>query len=149
MLNGAMGSPVTFAAVATLPSGNGARVTVGNDFFTPAEVTIGAGETVTWTWASDAESHSVRSPRQRCGLANELVDWFNAVDPTCRTELLDLNELDFARFDAHLKQRLAELRAELRQELAELRTDLLRLMFGFRITSLLALAGLLLALRGH
>jgi hypothetical protein len=57
-------------------------------------------------------------------IANELVDWFNAVDSTYRADLRELNELNFARFDAKLEQRLAELRAELRQELAELRAAL-------------------------
>ena len=96
-------------------------------------------------------------------VTNELVDWFNAVDLTYRTDLRELNELNFARFDAKLEQRLAELRAELRQEMigssAELRTefrtglhglraDLLRWMFGFWATTLLTLAGLMIALRG-
>jgi hypothetical protein len=49
-------------------------------------------------------------------IANELVDWFNAVDLTYRTDLRELNELNFARFDAKLEQRLAELRAELLTE---------------------------------
>jgi hypothetical protein len=87
-------------------------------------------------------------------IANELVDWFNAVDLTYRADLRDLNELNFARFDAKLEQRLAELRAELRQEMAEFRTDLhglrsdlLRWMFGFWVTTLLTLAGLAIALR--
>ena len=102
-------------------------------------------------------------------VANELVDWFNAVDLTYRTDLRELNELNFARFDAKLEQRLAELRAELRQEIAELRgeirtelstglhglraelhglrADLLRWMFGFWATTLLTLAGLMIALR--
>jgi hypothetical protein len=87
-------------------------------------------------------------------IANELVDWFNAVDLTYRADLRDLNELNFARFDAKLEQRLAELRADLRQEMAEFRTDLhglrsdlLRWMFGFWVTTLLTLAGLAIALR--
>src|ERR1044071_4735891 len=46
-------------------------------------------------------------------LTNELVDWFNQVDATYRSELRELNELNFARFDAKLEQRVAELRAEL------------------------------------
>ncbi len=46
-------------------------------------------------------------------VANELVDWFNAVDLTYRTDLRELNEPNFARFDAKLEQRLAELRAVL------------------------------------
>jgi len=103
-------------------------------------------------------------------VANELVDWFNAVDLTYRNDLRELNELNFARFDARLEQRLAELRAELRQELAELRselrteiaglrlefrtelqqvrTELLRWMFGFWVTTLIGIGGLLIALRG-
>jgi len=32
-------------------------------------------------------------------IANELVDWFNAMDLTYRTDLRELNELNFARFD--------------------------------------------------
>jgi hypothetical protein len=91
-------------------------------------------------------------------VANELVDWFNAVDLTYRTDLRQLNELNYARFDAKLEQRLAELRAELREEIAELRcelrtglhglrSDLLRWMFGFWATTLLTLAGLMIALR--
>jgi hypothetical protein len=87
------------------------------------------------------------------------------VDLTYRADLRELNELNFARFDAKLEQRLAELRAELRQELAELRidfrtelqqvrtdierfrTELLRWMFGFWVTTLIGIAGLLIALR--
>ncbi len=46
-------------------------------------------------------------------VANELVEWFNAVDTDYRGQLRDLNELNFARFDAQLEQRVAELRAEL------------------------------------
>ncbi len=57
-------------------------------------------------------------------IAQELVDWFNQVDATYRADLRELNELNFARFDARLEQRIAELRAELRTGLAELRTEL-------------------------
>ncbi len=57
-------------------------------------------------------------------VANELVNWFNAVDATYRSELRDLNELNYARFDAKLEQRIAELRAELHTGLASLRADL-------------------------
>ena len=88
-------------------------------------------------------------------VANELVDWFNAVDLTYRTDLRELNELNFARFDAKLEQRLAELRAELGHEMAQLRAelhgfrvDMLRWMFGFWVTTVLMLGGLMVALRG-
>ena len=46
-------------------------------------------------------------------IANELVDWFNQVDATYRSELRDLNELNFARFDAKLEQRIAEVKADI------------------------------------
>lgn len=56
-------------------------------------------------------------------LANELVDWFNAVDATYRTDLRELNEQNFARFDAKLEQRIAELKGELVAEMGRLRGD--------------------------
>ncbi len=65
-------------------------------------------------------------------IANELVNWFNAVDATYRSELRDLNELNYARFDAKLEQRIAELRAELRTEIAGVRVDLIREIAGVK-----------------
>jgi len=41
-------------------------------------------------------------------VTNELVEWFNQVDATYRADLKDLNELNFARFDARVEQRFAE-----------------------------------------
>ncbi|MFQ5705567.1 MAG: hypothetical protein ACE5HT_16305, partial [Gemmatimonadales bacterium] len=58
------------------------------------------------------------------GIADELVDWFNKVDTTYRSEFRELFEVNFARFDAKLEQRLAEIKAELREEIATLRTEL-------------------------
>ena len=98
-------------------------------------------------------------------VANELVNWFNAVDLTYRADLKELNELNFARFDAKLEQRIAEVRSEFRQVIAEfrlemrselhqirteihqVRTELIRWMFAFWATTLLTIAGLLLSLR--
>ncbi len=71
-------------------------------------------------------------------VANELVDWFNAVDLTYRNDLRELNELNFARFEAKLDQRMAELR-----------TELIRWMFAFWVTNFIGIAGLLIALRSH
>jgi hypothetical protein len=91
-------------------------------------------------------------------VANELVEWFNQVDATYRADLRELNELNFARFDAKLEQRLAELRAELRAEIAELRselrgdlrtglaglkTELVKWMFLFWVGTALTVIGLL------
>ena len=53
-------------------------------------------------------------------VTNELVTWFNAVDATYRADLRELNELNFARFDAKLEQRLAELDTRWERRLAEL-----------------------------
>ncbi len=109
-------------------------------------------------------------------IAQELVDWFNAVDATYRTDLRELNELNFQRFAAKVEQRFAEadakwerrfaeftaqveqrlsrvensvagLRIEVRTGLADRHVSLLRWMFGFWIANLVPLAGLILALR--
>lgn len=58
----------------------------------------------------------------------------------------ELNEINFARFDAKLEQRLAEVKAELRQEIAGLRADLIKWMFVFRVGSFATTAGLMFAL---
>jgi len=61
-------------------------------------------------------------------VANEMVDWFNAVDTTYKADLRDLIEVQAQRFDAKLEQRLAETRADLRTEMhagfADLRTEI-------------------------
>ena len=44
-------------------------------------------------------------------LTNELVNWLNQVDATYRNELRELNEGNFARFDAKLEQRATQLDA--------------------------------------
>ena len=66
-------------------------------------------------------------------VTNELVDWFNSVDATYRADLRELNELNFARFDAKLEQRLAELKS-----------DLVKWMFAFWAPTALAVVALLL-----
>ena len=65
-------------------------------------------------------------------VANELVEWFNAVDATCRSELGELSELNFARFDAKLEQRIAELDAKLEGRVAGLDAKLERLIAEVR-----------------
>src|SRR6266498_3783620 len=80
-------------------------------------------------------------------VANELVEWFNQVDATYRADLRELNELNFARFDAKLEQRLAELpaefRGELRAGLAGLKTELVKWMFLFWVGTAVMVIGLL------
>jgi len=55
---------------------------------------------------------------------DELVNWFNQVDRTYRGDLRELNELNFARFDAKLEQRVAQLDAKLEQRVTQLETKL-------------------------
>ena len=111
-------------------------------------------------------------------VVDEMVNWFNQVDDTYRGELRELNELNFARFDAKLEQRLAEVKAELREGIAALRGEfraelgtqlgrveaelgglrgefraalegegrsVIKWMFGFWITTVTTLAGLVVA----
>ena len=81
-------------------------------------------------------------------VTNELVDWFNAVDATYRADLRELNELNFARFDAKLEQRFAESDAkwerriaELRVEIHTVRADLIKWMFTFWAPTALGVIG--------
>jgi CRP-like cAMP-binding protein len=76
------------------------------------------------------------------------VNWFNAVDATYRSDLRELNELNFARFDAKLEQRFAQFEAKLEQRIgniergtAQLETRLIRWMFAFWAPTALATVG--------
>jgi hypothetical protein len=53
-------------------------------------------------------------------LVDEMVNWFNQVDATYRSDLREVNELNFSRFDAKLEQRLAQSDATWEQRLAQL-----------------------------
>jgi phosphate uptake regulator len=65
-------------------------------------------------------------------IANELVDWFNMVDATYRSELRELNELNYGRFDAKLEQRVIELDAKIDRLGVELETRIDRLAVELR-----------------
>jgi hypothetical protein len=56
---------------------------------------------------------------------------------------------EIAGLRAELRTEIAGLRVEFRTELQQVRTELLRWMFGFWVTTLLGIAGLLIALRGQ
>ena len=71
------------------------------------------------------------------------------MDATYRSDLRELNELNFARFDAKVDQRIAELRAEMQvgfarvdQRFAEMEARLTRRMFGFWIAQAATTAAL-------
>src|ERR1051326_1106100 len=74
-------------------------------------------------------------------ITNELVNWFNAVDATYRADLRDLNEVNLARFDAKLEQRLIELEARLAERFAQLESRLTWRMFAFWAPTALAIIG--------
>ena len=86
-------------------------------------------------------------------VANELVEWLNLVDATYRSDLRELNELNFSRFEAKLEQRIAELRSELRadmregfarvdQRFAEFETKLTNRLFAFWVAQAATTVGL-------
>jgi hypothetical protein len=52
-------------------------------------------------------------------IANELVEWFNQVDTTSRAQLRELNDINYARFEAKLEQRLAEFSMRIEHRLGE------------------------------
>jgi len=94
-------------------------------------------------------------------LVGELVDWFNQMDTTYRSDLRELNDVNFARFDAKLEQRLAQfeskleqrltestaaLRTEIRTGLADQRADLIKWMFAFWVGNVATTAGVVFAL---
>ncbi|MBI4502073.1 MAG: hypothetical protein HY700_13045 [Gemmatimonadetes bacterium] len=57
-------------------------------------------------------------------ITNELVEWLNQVDATYRSDLRELNELNFARFDAKLEQRVVQLDAKIDRLAAQLRAEM-------------------------
>jgi hypothetical protein len=74
------------------------------------------------------------------------------MDTTYRSELRELNELNFARFDAKLEQRLAQSDARWEQRLARLEVRLeaqgrmlVKWMFGFWMATVTTLGGLIVA----
>ena len=60
-------------------------------------------------------------------IAAELVDWFNQVDATYRSDLREVNELNFARFDAKLEQRLAAFELQIERRFVALEVRVTRL----------------------
>lgn len=73
-------------------------------------------------------------------VTNELVDWFNNVDATYRADLREFADLQYARFESRLEQRMAELR----RDVAELKSDLVKWMFAFWAPTAFAVVALLL-----
>lgn len=99
-------------------------------------------------------------------VANELVEWFNAVDATYKAELRQLNDRNWERFRAEMRAQFAEFRTEVNSEfarvraemdrkfaelrfdarLAELRAELLKWMFVFWAGTVIPIAALVVGL---
>ena len=82
-------------------------------------------------------------------IANELVDWFNKVDTTYRTELRELNELNFGRFGAELgalesrlEARMTGLESRLDAGMAGFEARIIKWMFLFWVGQALTTVGL-------
>src|SRR4029077_5029611 len=82
-------------------------------------------------------------------LTNELVEWFNQVDAVYRSDLRELNEFNFARFDAKLDQRVARLEARLdavearlEARMARFEARIMRWMFLFWVGQAATTVGL-------
>jgi hypothetical protein len=52
-------------------------------------------------------------------IADEVVYWFNAVEANSRSDLREINELNFARCDAKLEQRFVEQDVRIEKRFAE------------------------------
>jgi hypothetical protein len=82
-------------------------------------------------------------------VANELVDWFNQVDATYRSDLRELNELNFARFDAKLEQRITGSEGRLIAAIHEMKAELLKWMFGTIFAAWATLLGAIALIKLH
>lgn len=74
---------------------------------------------------------------------NELVEWFNQVDATYKSDLRALNELNFTRFEARLEAAIAQAVARLEGRMSAFEARIIRWMFLFWVGTL----GTLIALR--
>ena len=89
-----------------------------------------------------------RNSRDHLGdeATSDLVAWVDGAAARELAQLRELADLHYARFEARLEQRLAEVQASLRVEMALGRSDLIKWMFVFWAGTVLPLAGLMVAL---
>ena len=88
-------------------------------------------------------------------IANELVEWFNAVDETYQRQLKEVNDLNWARvetrfsaFDERLDAMAERIESTIDTRIQRLRSELILWMFGFWTATVVPLVGLMLALSG-
>lgn len=76
-------------------------------------------------------------------LTKELVEWFNQVDSRYKSDLRELNELNFTRFETRLETEIAQA-ARLEDRMSAFEARIICWMFVFWVGTL----GTLIALRG-
>ena len=79
-------------------------------------------------------------------VVEEMVNWFNQTDVEYRTQLRDLNDRNYARFEAKLEQRFSEQDAKWERRQNDQFSRLLKWMFVFWSTSLVGMIGLSIAI---
>ena len=77
-------------------------------------------------------------------VTNELVDWFNQVDATYKSDLRELNELNFARFETRLEGEIAQAVAQLEARMAAFEARVIKWMFLFWVGQAVTTVGLVL-----
>ena len=81
-------------------------------------------------------------------VVEEMVNWFNQTDVEYRTQLRDLNDRNYSRFEAKLEQRFSEQDAKWERRQNDQFSRLLKWMFVFWSTSLVSMIGLSIAIVG-
>ncbi len=81
-------------------------------------------------------------------VVEEMVNWFNQTDVEYRTQLRDLNDRNYARFEAKLEQRFSEQDIKWERRQNEQFSRLLKWMFVFWSTTLVSMIGLSIAIVG-
>jgi hypothetical protein len=75
-------------------------------------------------------------------ITNELVEWFNQVDATYKSDLRELNELNFARFETTLEAEIAQAAARLEGRMATFEARIIKWMFLFWVGQAVTTVGL-------
>jgi hypothetical protein len=95
-------------------------------------------------------------------IANELVDWFNAVDATYQGQLKEINDVNWARmearfdafdarmnaFESRIVGRMDAFESRMEAQFQKFRSEMLLWMFGFWTATVIPLSGVMLALSG-
>ena len=91
-------------------------------------------------------------------IANELVEWFNAVDSTYQTQLKEVNDLNWARVEARFdmfesrmkafESRMDAFESRMEAQFQKFRSEMLLWMFAFWTATVIPLIGVMLALSG-